>query len=140
MRKTLAIMEGDLLPDGRVIKIGGLYIDEADADRVPVTWANDEAYTRPIGWAYEFERIQHDNHGDLSFDIVMEDEGSFDLNMYDAYLFCTDIVEEPWMMAATYQEVRRFGVDSPKNLVLKARIRTVQLVPIPGVAFGKSKP
>jgi hypothetical protein len=138
MRKVLAIMEGDLLPDGRIIKVGGLYVDESEKLGIPVVWANDAPARAPIGWAHDFERIRHDNHGDLSFDIIMNDS-NFDLDLFDAYLFCTDIVEEPWLMGATNDEVDRFGVDSPENIVLKARIRMVELVPIPGIAFGRPK-
>lgn len=120
MRKVLAIKEGVLLPDRRVLDEGSLHL--GDATRVPITWAHDNLQGTPIGWASDMQR---EVDGEITFDMVLRDS-EIDLDAYDAYLYATDIDE------------REIAPDDPmgsEKLVLSARIRVVQLVPIPSIAF-----
>lgn len=122
MRKTLAIREGELLSDGRILQKGALHIGE-DQNRVPITWANDNVNFRPIGWAHSIERSRYnkDDHTEVSFDMVMKDP-DFELSMFEAYPYATNIEEEVWDTST----------DPVTKLVSSARIRAIQLVPIQG--------
>lgn len=127
-RKIFAIMEGERLPDGRTLDVGSLYIDDAETDRLPVTWANDNALTTPIGWAHDFQRIEHEDHGDLSMVIVMNDDAHQDmLDNFEVYPFATNVEEEVW------------DTNTGERQVHRARIRMLQLVPIPGIPFGVAR-
>jgi len=125
-RKIFAIMEGEQLPDGSILDVGSLYIDTTHGDRIPVCWASDNPSPHPEGWAHGFERREHDDHGDLSMIVVMNDPGTQDmLEHFWIYPYATDVEEE------VIQEY-------PKRLrrVTKARVRMLQLVPIPGMRLG----
>lgn len=138
MRKTLAVMEGVVLPDGRIMENESLYVDKIDT-RIPICYANDNPAPHPEGWASDFRRIDHVDHNDLSFEMVMNDEWTDEqLDLYEAWLYCTSLEEAPWPEGASRGLVRRVRAQSaePRGVVVKARIRMVQLVPIPGVAFG----
>lgn len=130
-RIPFAIVEGEELPDGRILDIGALYIDDSESDRIPVTWANDAASPTPIGWAHGFERREHytaaDEHADISMVIVMNTDGLQDmLDQFWVYPFCNELVEEIW---DTEPKIIRH--------VHEARIRMLQLVPIPGATLGR---
>lgn len=120
MRKALAIKEGVKLPDRRVLNEGSLHL--GDDTRVPITWAHDNLQGVPIGWASDMQR---EIDGTITFDLVLRDS-EIDLDMYEAYIYATDITE------------REVAPDDPlgsDKIVYSARIRCVQLVPIPGIAF-----
>lgn len=133
MRKTLAVREGEVLPDGRRLLEGSLHL--GPEVRVPITWALDKGNFKPLGWASMMERRHPEmiSQGvvEVSFDMVMSDE-DFVLDMYEAYPFCTDLVE---------RKVDLSDEDlASQTIVGNARIRCIQLVPIPGIAFGATKP
>jgi hypothetical protein len=130
MRKTLAIKEGELLPDGRLLLDGSLHT--GGEFRVPITWALDTEKFQPIGWASDMERDHELVHVAVSFEMIMQDQ-DFDLDLYNVYPFCTDLEERT-------VDLRDEGL-KPQTIVGNARIRCLQLVPIPGIAFvPKPKP
>lgn len=127
-RIPFAIVEGEELPDGRILDIGALYIDDDESDRIPITWANDADSPTPIGWAHGFRRIIHEDHADVSMVIVMNTDGlQAMLDQFWIYPFCTELDEEIW---DTEPKIIRH--------VHEARLRMLQLVPIPGATLGRS--
>ena len=126
MRKTLAIREGERLPDGRTLQEGSLYVDSTESDDIPITWANDNNMTTAIGRAFNMERkldTLRTDKVEISFEMIMNDP-DFDLDLFDVYVFATDIKE------------KILDTGNNNRLVERARIRTLQLVGIPGIRFG----
>lgn len=128
MRKNLAIKEGESLPDGRTLAHGALHM--GDESRVPVTWAMDSTNFQPLGWASDIERKSELITTEVSFDMVMRDEG-WDLDLFGAYPFCTDLEERK-------VDLSDEGLN-PEMLVMKARVRCLQLVAIPGIMFKRKE-
>lgn len=130
MIKTLAIKEGEPLPDGRTLAHGALHM--GDEQRVPITYALDGNNFQPLGWASNIERKSELITTEVSFDMIMR-EDDFQLDLYGAYPFCTDLEERK-------VDLSDEGLN-PEMLVMKARVRCIQLVPIPGIMFAnKPKP